>query len=122
MIISPLEDIHQTVPFIEHIMDGIVLLRFGQQLFVGRHTVEFLSDYFHDRLDVFLSPLKIIPFGPTISSYLMLMFEMIDMIDEPDDHLGVKVVAAVKELPLYMLEAGHPGQPPRHLSVRREAV
>jgi hypothetical protein len=73
MVISSCEDIHQSVPFVEHIMHGFILLRLRQKAAVGCHAVKLLLYNMHDWYCVLLSPFVVVAFRPAVFSNLMLV-------------------------------------------------
>lgn len=73
MVISSCEDVRQSIPFVEHIMHGFILLCLWQEAAVGGHAAKlFLYDP-HDGQCVLLPPFVVVTFRPAFFSYLVLV-------------------------------------------------
>src|SRR5574344_765687 len=104
MVVSPFEDVHQRIPFSEHVVHSVIFLRLWQYRLVSCHPVELFPYDFHYRFAHVLSPFPVLGLGPPVLSDTVLVVQMVNVVYQPDYHLAVEVVSAVEELPFHMLE------------------
>ena len=89
-------------------MHGIILVALRENGLVRRKSVELLADQSHDRHASLPSPSPVLPLRPSVDTDPVLVVKVVYVVDQPDDHPCVRVVPAVEELPLYVLEATDP--------------
>ena len=108
-------------------MHGIILVALRENGLVRRKSVELLADQSHDRHASLPSPSPVLPLRPSVDTDPVLVVKVVDMVDQPDDHFRVRVVPAIEELPLDVLEATDPvipalGRPVGHIAIRLEGA
>ena len=122
MVVPSGEDVLDGLPFVEHIVHGIVPVRLWQYLLVCRHSVKPLAYLFQYLWGILLPPAEIFLHCPSVLAYDMLMFVLVKTVDKPDNALRLFIIVAVEEFPLHMLQAGQPRQSCRHLPVGGKTV
>lgn len=60
------------------------------------------------RWSILLPPLQIVLRSPAVTSYLVLVFGLVQAVGQPQDFISVRIAIHVHEVPLAMLETGQP--------------